>query len=118
LFRNCVVWNDIGGSLGLMHECGAAIENVLFENCTVIHSTDNSSVCPVAGLKLTGPGPARNFRFENIVIGGKHLVPGDPRHKTNAWSCLVGSTARRRTSRPTPSALSCAAARAKRPPLS
>ena len=27
-FRNCVVWNDIGGSLGLMHECGAAIENV------------------------------------------------------------------------------------------
>ena len=67
-FRNCVVWNDIGGSLGLMHECGAAIENVLFENCTVIHSTDDSSVCPVAGLKLTGPGSARNFRFENIVI--------------------------------------------------
>jgi polygalacturonase len=67
-FRNCVVWNDIGGSLGLMHECDAGIENVVFENCTVIHSTDNSSVCPVAGLKLTGPGSARNFRFENIVI--------------------------------------------------
>ncbi len=67
-FRNCIVWNDIGGSLGLMHESGGGIENVAFENCTVIHSTDDSSVCPVAGLKLSGPGSARHFRFENIVI--------------------------------------------------
>ena len=67
-FRNCIVWNDIGGSLGLMHESGGGIENVAFENCTVIHSTDDSSVCPVAGLKLSSPGSARAFRFENIVI--------------------------------------------------
>ncbi|MGI8907686.1 MAG: glycosyl hydrolase family 28 protein [Candidatus Sumerlaeaceae bacterium] len=77
-FRNCVVWNDIGGSLGLMHESYGGIENVAFENCTVIHSTDDSSVCPVAGLKLSGPGSARNFRFENIVIEdvrGPHRPP-------------------------------------------
>lgn len=67
-FRNCVVWNDVGGSLGLMHESDGGIENVVYENCTVIHSTDDMSVCPVAGLKLTGRGSARGFRFENIVI--------------------------------------------------
>ena len=67
-FRNCVVWNDIGGSFGLFHECGAELENVLFENCTVIHSTDDSSVCPVVGLKVTGAGNVHNVRFENITI--------------------------------------------------
>ena len=67
-FRNCVVWNNVGGSLGLMHETGADITNVVYEDCTVIHSTDNISACPVVGLKLTGPGNATNFRFENIVI--------------------------------------------------
>jgi len=68
LFRNCVVWNDVGGSLGLMHETGADVENVAYESCTVLHSTDDASVCPVVGLKLTGPGNARGFRFENITI--------------------------------------------------
>lgn len=67
-FRNCVVWNDIGGSFGLFHECGAELSNVLFENCTVLHSTDGSSVCPVVGLKVTGPGNVHDIRFENIVI--------------------------------------------------
>jgi hypothetical protein len=51
-----------------MHESEGGIENVAFENCTVIHSTDDMSVCPVAGLKLSGPGSACVFRFENIVI--------------------------------------------------
>ncbi len=67
-FRNCVVWNDIGGSFGLFHECGAELSNVLFENCTVLHSTDDSSVCPVVGLKVTGSGNVHNVRFENITI--------------------------------------------------
>lgn len=67
-FRRCVVWNDVGGSLGLMHEADAGIENVAYEDCTVIHSTDDMSACPVAGLKLTGTGSARGFRFEDIVI--------------------------------------------------
>jgi hypothetical protein len=67
-FRNCVVWNDIGGSFGLFHECGADLENVLFHNCTVLHSTDGSSVCPVVGIKLTGTGNVRNVRFEGITI--------------------------------------------------
>lgn len=68
IFRNCVVWNDLGGCLGLMHEAEANIEDVRYEKCTVIHSTDDSSVCPIAGLKLNGPGQASRFVFENIVI--------------------------------------------------
>lgn len=67
-FRNCIVWNDIGGSFGLMHECGCPLENVLYKDCTVLHSTDGSSVCPVVGIKLSGAGSVRNIRFEDIVI--------------------------------------------------
>ncbi len=67
-FRNCIVWNDIGGSFGLMHECGATLENVLYKDCTVLHSTDDASVCPVVGVKLSGPGCIKNIRFEDIVI--------------------------------------------------
>ena len=67
-FRNCIVWNDIGGSFGLFHECGAELQDVLFENCTVLHSTDGSSVCPVVGLKVTGAGSVHDIRFENITI--------------------------------------------------
>jgi len=67
-FRNCVVWNDVGGSLWLMHECGAELRDVLYENCPVIHSTDDLSVCPVVGVKLTGTGNVRHVRFENITI--------------------------------------------------
>lgn len=74
-FRNCVVWNDVGGSFGLFHECGAELENVLFKDCTVLHSTDGSSVCPVVGLKLTGPGNVRNVRFENVTI--EHVASKD-----------------------------------------
>jgi hypothetical protein len=84
-FRNCVVWNDIGGCFGLYHECDAALENVLFENCTVLHSTDGSSVCPVVGLKLSGTGPVRNVRFENITIEDV-LSPDRPALKViNNW---------------------------------
>ena len=67
-FRNCVVWNDIGGSFGLMHECGATLQNVLYKDCTVIHSTDDSSACPAVGVKLNGQGSIRNIRFENITV--------------------------------------------------
>jgi hypothetical protein len=84
-FRNCIVWNDIGGCLGLMHETGADIENVAYENCTVLHCTDDASVCPVAGLKLSGPGNARNFRFENIVIEDVRGPRRAPLKVINNW---------------------------------
>jgi len=67
-FRNCVVWNDVGGSFGLMHECGAELKNVLYKDCTVIHSTDDMSVCPVVGIKLSGAGSVHDIRFENITV--------------------------------------------------
>lgn len=67
-FRDCIVYNDTGGSFGLMHECGAPIEHVRYERCTALHTTDNTSVCPVVGIKLSGPGDVRDFVFEDIVI--------------------------------------------------
>ena len=84
-FRNCVVWNDVGGSLGLMHETGEDIKNVAYEDCTVIHSTGGSSACPVVGLKLTGPGNASNFRFENIVIEDVAGARRPPIKVINNW---------------------------------
>jgi hypothetical protein len=68
LFRNCVVWSDVGQSLGLACETDADIENVVFENCTVLHSTDDMASRGVIGLHLVGHGAARGFRFENIVV--------------------------------------------------
>jgi hypothetical protein len=68
LFRNCLVWNDAGQSLGLACETEADVENVAFENCTVLHSTDDIASRGVVGLHLVGPGSARAFRFENITI--------------------------------------------------
>ena len=68
LFRNCVVWNDAGQAFGLAYETDADTENVVFENCTVLHATDDISVRGVIGLHLAGHGNARGFRFENITI--------------------------------------------------
>jgi polygalacturonase len=68
LFRNCVVWNDAGQSLGLACETDADIENVAFEHCTVLHSTDDIASRGVIGLHLVGRGSARGFRFEDITI--------------------------------------------------
>lgn len=68
VFRNCVVWNDAGGSFGLMHECGAPLHNVVYENCTSLHTTFDGAVCPVVGVKLTGPGSAQGLRFEDITV--------------------------------------------------
>ena len=68
LFRNCVVWNDVGQSFGLACETDADIENVVFENCTVLHSVDDIGSRGVIGLHLVGTGSARGFRFENLTI--------------------------------------------------
>ena len=68
LFRNCVVWNDVGQSFGLACETDADIENVVFENCTVLHSVDDVGSRGVIGLHLVGTGNARGFRFENLTI--------------------------------------------------
>jgi polygalacturonase len=78
VFRNCIVWADLGQSFGLACETGADVENVAFENCTVLHSPDDSASRGVIGLHLVGTGSARGFRFENVTIedtGGPHHPP-------------------------------------------
>ena len=68
VFRNCVVWTDVGGALGLCCEAGATLENVLFDNCTVLHATCAITARGAIGLDLQGAGEVHNFRFENITI--------------------------------------------------
>ncbi len=96
-FRNCVVWNDLGGCFGLFHESGSLSSNVVFRNCTVLHSTDDASASPVIGIKLDGIGKTAGYVFENIVVEqvsgprrpaikvfnnwtGWTLTPDDPAH--------------------------------------
>ena len=58
-----------------------AIRDVLFRNVRVLQCRNTDVV-----LIAEGPdSPIENVTFDNVVIAGKRLVPGDPRIKTNAW---------------------------------
>ena len=95
LVRHCVVWNSVGGSLGLMHETGADVTNVVYEDCTVNGKISNVLFrnirilsCRNTDVVIMADGPEsgiRNVTFENVLINGTPLRPGDPRLKTNAW---------------------------------
>jgi len=86
-FRDCIVWNDLGGSLGLMSESDADSSDIRFRNCTVIHCTDNQSASPVIGLKLDGRGSASRYLFENIVV---EEVTGPRRPALKVFNNWVG----------------------------
>ena len=85
-FRNCVTWNNLGGSFGLMHESYSDSCDITFADCTSIHSIDNVSACPVVGIKLgPGPGNASRYRFENIVIESVSGPRRPPIKVINNW---------------------------------
>ncbi|MBD3174348.1 MAG: hypothetical protein GF320_04155 [Armatimonadia bacterium] len=84
-FRNCVVWNDVGGAFGLCHETDADLSNVIFEGCTAIHVTDSPTSRGAIGLELQGPGNVSNFRFENIVIEDVRGESHAPIKVVNNW---------------------------------
>ncbi len=54
---------------------------MLFRNVQVLNCRNTDVV-----LIAEGPeSPIEGVTFDNVVINGKRLVPGDPRIKTNAW---------------------------------
>jgi hypothetical protein len=77
-FRRCVVWNDVGGALGLCCETDADVSHVVYQDCTVLHAACESTSRGAIGLALEGAGNAQDFRFERITIedvrGGRHAA--------------------------------------------
>jgi len=68
LFENCVIWSDVGGSLGVPAECRADITGLTIRHCTVLHSTQSDSTRSPICINLIGKGCIRNVLFEDIVI--------------------------------------------------
>lgn len=70
-FRNCIVWNDVATSFGIINETAFEVSNVLFRDCIVVHSTLACWIpdaCGVLGVWNDRGGPVRDVVFENIVV--------------------------------------------------
>ena len=85
VFRNCVVWTDVGGSLGLCCECGADLTNVLYQDCTVLHATCASTSRGAIGIELEGEGTVSDFRFERVTIEDVRGALHAPIKVVNNW---------------------------------
>jgi len=66
--RNCVVWNERARGLGITSETRANIENVIFEDCDIIHDFSQGGDCAALAILVSDSGTISNIRFENIRI--------------------------------------------------
>lgn len=90
VFENCVAWTDVSASFGAVGELGDSITNVVFKNCTVIHSTLPlwaPESCGVIGIWSLYEGTVDGMTFENIIIedacAGKELIKINISEKEN-----------------------------------
>ena len=86
-FKNCVVWNDVSTSLGAVCEINRPVTNVLYKDCTVIHSSNplwTANSGGVVGIWDAEGGDIDNFVFENTVI--EDCVAGKEPIKVNLHS--------------------------------
>ena len=70
-FDNCVVWNDVATSFGIVCETAHPVSDVVFENCTVVHSTHPCWIPEaggILGIWNDYGGEVRNIAFHQIVI--------------------------------------------------
>jgi hypothetical protein len=66
--RNCVIWNDRARALGITSETRRNIDNVLFQNCDVIHDFSTAGDCAALAVIIDDSGTVSNVRFENIRL--------------------------------------------------
>jgi hypothetical protein len=73
-FRNCVAWNDVAMSFGIVCEIYEEVSNVTYKDCTVLHSTGKNTkgewnvMRGVIGIWIAHGGHVHDVRFEDIVI--------------------------------------------------
>jgi len=63
LAERCVIWNDWGFALGVTYETRAAIRNVTFRDCDVIHSEHWA-----LGVHVVDSATVSDVRFESIRV--------------------------------------------------
>jgi polygalacturonase len=71
--KDNTVWNDANHALGIVHEICATVDNVVFINNTVIHSTDGlwDPECESGGVLavwIQGGGNVRGTVFKDIIV--------------------------------------------------
>lgn len=94
-FRRCTAWNDVSTSFGAVCELYQPITNILYEDCTVIHSTApcwTEDSGGVIGIWNCGGSDIDKFTFNNIAI--EDCVSGKEPIKINVAdsaekSCLI-----------------------------
>jgi len=81
VFRNCIAWNDVATSFGIVCETAHPVTNVVFRDCTVVHSTFPCWIPDAGGVLAVWNdygGDVRDIRYENIVIedscAGKQII--------------------------------------------
>jgi len=71
IFDNCVVWNDVATSFGLVCEIGNPVSDVTFSNCTVVHSTLGCWIPESGGVLAIWNdygSDVSNIQFKNMII--------------------------------------------------
>jgi len=70
-FRDCIVWNDVATSFGIVCEIAHPVENVRFRDCVVVHSTHPCWIPEAGGVLAVWNdfgGDVRDVLFDNIII--------------------------------------------------
>ncbi len=71
VFENCVAWNDVATSFGIVCETAHQVTNVFFRDCTVVHSTFPCWIPDAGGVLAVWNdygGDVQGIHYENIVI--------------------------------------------------
>ena len=66
--RRCVVWNDRARGLGITSETRRNIDNVLFQDCDIIHDFSGGGDCASLAILVSDSGTMSNVRFEDIRV--------------------------------------------------
>lgn len=95
LFKNCVAWNDVATSFGIINETSHEVKNVIFRDCIVLHSTLPCWI-PEAGGVLAiwndRGGNIHDVLFENILV--EDACKDKPAIKLNITNLVAGNTKR------------------------
>jgi hypothetical protein len=66
--RNCVIWNDKARGLGITNETRRDIDNVVFQNCDIIHDFSTAHDCAALAVIIDDSGTISHVRFEDIRL--------------------------------------------------
>lgn len=66
--EGCVIWNERARGLGITSETRRDIEDVVFQNCDIIHDFSHGGDCAALAILVSDSGTMRRIRFEDIRV--------------------------------------------------